>query len=88
MDKCAGQDCNKHFHVLCAYLQGYEIDLIECDDSKDDKAKNGFSSHIFCADHARNPNVKVIENFSLILYREILFNNSTTEDIRPTIKIL
>lgn len=55
--KCAGENCEPHFHGLCGYLEGYEFDLQLSNEYRDDKTKNGFVCTIHCPEHALNKEV-------------------------------
>ena len=54
--KCEDKTCKKHFHSLCAYVCGYAMTLVDYEDHKDDKAKNGLRPIIHCPDHVDDPN--------------------------------
>jgi len=50
--RCSHLGCKKEFHALCAYLEGYETELIDSKDCEDDPTKNGFIPNITCPEHS------------------------------------
>ena len=63
MEKCVNQECPKYFHVLCAYVNGYAIDLIEYRKEKEERTKHYLRPEIRCLEHSKEQNVKYKNNF-------------------------
>jgi len=79
--KCNSRACEKVYHILCAYLEGYQIKLKDVNDTKNKPTENGLIGEIFCPEHCNEKNV---ENFPLLLFifqREIQNNKNISEDI-------
>jgi len=58
---CEDTTCTKHFHALCAYVSGYKMRLVDYDDHKDDKARNGMRPIIQCPDHSDDPHRETLK---------------------------
>ena len=59
MKSCATEgNCKVQFHGMCAYLEGYHVELANSEEFKDDKSRNGMEFKFYCLEHSKCPEVK------------------------------
>lgn len=79
LKKCEEESCGKHFHILCAYLNGIYFDVKDQNLENDRLRFYGLNAKCFCSDHmAPEKKGKLIKN---VYFRRYAINYDNTSNM-------